>query len=155
MSATAARRFSIGEVARLSGVPAKTIRYYEDVGLLPAAHRAANGYRRYDQRAVDVLRFVARARNLGFAMKDVESLLALWADKGRSSREVRTIASEHVAAIEQKIAELEGMRATLAHLIHCCHGDDRPDCPILEELAHGEPTSGRHASTHDLQRSER
>ena len=130
--------FTIGEVAQRSGVPAKTIRYYEDVGLLPAPDRAGNGYRRYDQRAVDLLRFVSRARNLGFSMKEVEELLALWADKKRSSREVHAIASEHVAAIERKIAELQSMRATLAHLIHCCHGDDRPDCPILDELAHGD-----------------
>ncbi len=128
--------FTIGRVAQLSGVPTKTIRYYEDVGLLPAAERAANGYRRYDQRAVEVLRFVSRARGLGFSMKDVDGLLELWADKRRASREVRAIASEHVEAIEQKIAELESMRATLTHLVDRCHGDDRPDCPIIDELAH-------------------
>jgi Cu(I)-responsive transcriptional regulator len=128
--------FTIGKVAQMSGVPAKTIRYYESVGLLPTAKRAPNGYRRYDQRAVEVLRFVNRARSLGFSMKDVESLLELWANKERASREVRAIATEHIASIERKIAELETMRTTLTHLVHRCHGDDRPDCPILDELAH-------------------
>ena len=128
--------FTIGEVATLSGVPAKTIRYYESVGLVPAAKRANNGYRRYDERAVSVLRFVSRARGLGFPMKDVESLLGLWANKRRASRRVHQIATQHVEAIEHKIAELESMRATLLHLVQRCHGDDRPDCPILDELAH-------------------
>ncbi len=131
MSAT----FSIGHVAKLSGVPAKTIRYYESVGLLPPARRAPNGYRRYDQRAVDVLRFVSRARGLGFSMKDVDGLLELWANKRRASREVRSIAIAHIASVEQKIVELQSMRATLTHLVQRCHGDERPDCPILDELA--------------------
>lgn len=128
--------FTIGQVAAMSGVPSKTIRYYESVGLVPAAERADNGYRRYDERAVAVLRFVNRARGLGFPMKDVESLLGLWADKRRTSRHVHQIATEHLEAIELKIAELESMRTTLLHLVERCHGDDRPDCPILDELAH-------------------
>ena len=128
-------RLTIGQAAQLSGVPAKTSRYYEEAGLLPAAKRARNGYRVYDDHAVAVLRFVQRARGLGFSMKDVENLLALWANKRRASANVKAIAKRHVAAVERKIAELEGMRATLLHLIECCHGDDRPDCPILDELA--------------------
>lgn len=132
---------TIGRAAELSGVPAKTIRYYEEAGLLPAARRGSNGYRVYDDRAVAVLRFVQRARSLGFSMKDVEGLLALWADKKRASADVRAIAKKHLVAIERKLAELETMRATLLHLTERCHGDDRPDCPILEELAdEGEKT---------------
>jgi len=126
---------TIGKAAQLSGVPTKTIRYYEEAGLLPAAQRGRNGYRVYDQRAVALLRFVQRARSLGFSMKDVEGLLALWADKKRASADVRAIAKKHIVAIERKLAELESMRATLMHLTERCHGDDRPDCPILDELA--------------------
>ncbi len=127
--------FSIGQVAQLSGVTTKTIRYYESVGLLPAAERASNGYRRYDQRALAVLRFVNRARSLGFSMKDVEGLLELWADDRRTSREVRALATQHITAIEKKIAELQTLRATLGDLVERCHGDDRPDCPILDDFA--------------------
>ena len=126
---------TIGRIAKLSGVPAKTIRYYEEIGLLPAAERAANGYRVYDARAVNVLRFASRARSLGFPIRDVESLLALWGDEQRKSSEVRAIARGQIVAIDHKIAELEGMRATLQHLVERCHGDDRPECPILDELA--------------------
>jgi len=126
---------TIGKAALLSGVPAKTIRYYEEAGLLPAAQRGPNGYRVYDERAVALLRFVQRARSLGFSMKDVEGLLALWADKERASSDVREIAEKHIVAIERKLAELESMRATLMHLTERCHGDERPDCPILDELA--------------------
>ena len=125
----------IGTVAERSGVPAKTIRYYEDVGLLPVAERAENGYRLYRQRDVDILRFVQRARKLGFSIKDVESLLALWQDRKRASAGVRTLAKEHVAEIDRRIDELQSMRSTLTNLIHRCHGDDRPDCPILDNLA--------------------
>ena len=127
--------WSIGEVARRSGVTARNIRYYEQIGLIEPAARAGNGYRVYDERTVAVLRFVARARSLGFSIRDVSSLLALWSDPGRSSARVRRIAAGHLEAIDRKITELEGMRATLADLVSRCHGDERPDCPILADLA--------------------
>jgi Cu(I)-responsive transcriptional regulator len=126
---------NIGEVARRSGVPAKTIRYYEEVGLLKPAARAANGYRDYGRDDVERLRFVARARGLGFSVEECGELLALYQDKTRASADVKALALDHIARIEAKIAELEGMRATLIDLSHRCHGDDRPDCPILADLA--------------------
>jgi Cu(I)-responsive transcriptional regulator len=128
-------RLSIGEAARRSGVAAKNIRYYEQIGLIQAAARASNGYRLYDDRTIALLRFVARARSLGFAIRDVASLLGLWSDATRRSADVRRIAERHLAAIDCKIAELEGLRATLQDLIARCHGDDRPECPILDDLA--------------------
>ncbi len=126
---------SIGEVAKRTGLPAKTIRYYEDTGLLPAAQRAPNGYRRYDEKTVHRLHFVKRARDLGFSLEDTRNLLALWSNERRASADVRHLAQKHLATIERKLEELEGMRQTLATLIRGCHGDQRPDCPILEDLA--------------------
>jgi len=133
---------TIGRLAKLSGVAAKTIRYYEESGLLPPPKRAANGYRMYDRRAVDLLRFVSRARGLGFAIKDVETLLALWSDDQRRSSEVRAVATAHMDAIDRKMAELAGMRDTLRSLVDRCHGDQQPDCPILDELASEEGAPG-------------
>ena len=129
----------IGEAAERSGVPAKTIRYYEEVGLLPEPDRADNGYRVYASRTVELLRFIARARGLGFSLDDVHDLVDVWQDKGRASSDVRRLAKDHIAVIDAKLAELEGMRRTLSTLVERCHGDDRPDCPILDELAN---TSG-------------
>ncbi len=126
---------NIGEVAARSGVPAKTIRYYEDIELIESADRAANGYRSYTEDAVHTLRFVARARNLGFTVEQCRSLLALYRDKARASADVKRIAEGHIAEIEEKIEELRSMQATLATLASRCHGDDRPDCPIIDELA--------------------
>lgn len=126
---------TISQAADQSGVPAKTIRYYESIGLLPEPERSGAGYRLYDPRAVETLRFIQRARSLGFAVKDVGALLALWRDRDRASAEVKAMAARHVAEIERKIAELDSMRATLNILVDRCHGDDRPDCPILEGLA--------------------
>lgn len=126
---------NIGQVAGASGVPAKTIRYYESVGLIPPAGRTAAGYRAYGRKDVETLRFIQRARSLGFAVKDVANLLALWRDRTRASGDVKAVALNHIAEIEQKIAELESMRRVLLDLTCKCHGDDRPDCPILEELA--------------------
>lgn len=125
----------IGTVAGKSGVPAKTIRYYESVGLIAQAGRSAAGYRVYDERDVETLRFIQRARGLGFPVAEVGNLLALWHDKDRHSAEVKALARNHVQEIDRKVAELLGMRETLAHLIERCHGDDRPDCPILADLA--------------------
>lgn len=125
----------IGEVARQTGMSAKTIRYYEESGLLATAERAANGYRLYGERAVHVLRFVKRARDLGFSMKDVGELLALWQDRRRASADVRKVAIRHVQRVDQKIAELKALRQTLKTLVERCHGDGRPECPILDDMA--------------------
>jgi len=126
---------NIGEVAGKSGVPAKTIRYYEDIGLIPQARRSESGYRAYDERDLATLRFVQRARSLGFPVKDVGALLALWHDSSRASAEVKRLAADHVGEIDRKLSELRSMRRTLIDLIERCHGDDRPDCPILDDLA--------------------
>lgn len=126
---------NIGQAAKLSGVPAKTIRYYEEIHLMPAPGRTSAGYRAYGDSDVEMLKFIQRARSLGFSVKDVGNLLALWRDRDRASADVRRIAQEHVADVERKIAELQSIRSTLNGLIHRCHGDDRPDCPILDELA--------------------
>ena len=125
---------NIGEAAAASGLPPKTIRYYEDIGLL-TPHRGANGYRAFTEQDVHKLAFLARARALGFTIEDCRALLALYEDESRASSEVKHIAEEHLAQIDEKLAQLQQMRDTLAHLVHACHGDDRPDCPILSDLA--------------------
>jgi Cu(I)-responsive transcriptional regulator len=129
---------NIGEAAAKAGVTAKSIRYYESVGLIAVAGRRANNYRDYGAREIEELRFIHRARSLGFSVKEVGDLLALWRDRSRASQQVRALAQGHVADIERKIAELEAMKRTLAKLIGRCHNNDRPDCPILDDLARGE-----------------
>ncbi len=124
---------NIGDAGQAAGLPAKTIRYYEDIGLITPA-RDANGYRDFSDADVHRLRFLARARALGFAIEDCRKLLALWADTGRASADVRALASEHLLQIETKISDLQQMHATLSHLVTACAGDDRPDCPILQGL---------------------
>ena len=126
---------NIGTIAKRSGLPAKTIRYYESIGLIPPALRSEGNYRTYSEHDLQTLRFVQRARGLGFSVRDVARLLALWQDRRRASAEVRRLAQEHVGEIDRKIEELKGMRRTLVHLIERCHGDHRPDCPILDDLA--------------------
>ncbi len=126
---------NIGTAAERAGVPAKTIRYYESIGLIRSAGRRANNYRDYDDSDVATLRFVARARKLGFSVKQVAALLTLWRDRRRSSHAVKAVALEHVAEIDQRLAELQSMRRLLLGLIDHCHGDARPDCPILDDLA--------------------
>ena len=121
-----------------TGLPAKTIRYYEEIGLVRPARRA-NGYRDFCERDVAKLAFLARARSLGFAIEECRTLIGLYEDRARESAEVKAVAGETLARIEAKIAELQGMGATLRTLIHRCHGDDRPDCPILEDLAGATP----------------
>ena len=130
---------NVGTAARRSGLPAKTIRYYEDIGLISPA-RAANGYRDYADEDIHRLSFLRRARGLGFSIEDCRQLMALYRDKARASHDVREIALNHIDAIEEKVRELQGMRATLQKLVHACHGDNRPDCPILDDMA-GKPVA--------------
>jgi len=125
----------IGDASERSGVPAKTIRYYESVNLIEPANRGENGYRRYTENDIRTLQFVSRARSLGFSVKEVGTLLGLYRDHNRLSADVRRIARDHVEEIDQKIDKLQAMRRTLTHLVDRCHGDDRPDCPILDDLA--------------------
>ncbi|UYV36449.1 Cu(I)-responsive transcriptional regulator [Rhodobacteraceae bacterium D3-12] len=125
---------NIGDVAEASGLPAKTIRYYEDIGLV-TPQRAANGYRRFRDSDLHKLRFLGRARGLGFSIEDCRALLALYEDNGRASADVKAIARDHLGVIEVKIAELRQMQETLSHLVAHCAGDDRPDCPILNDLS--------------------
>ena len=125
---------NIGEAAKRSGVTAKTIRYYESIGLIPAVGRTASGYRAYTVQEVETLRFIQRARSLGFSVEDVSGLLELWRDRSRASADVKAIALKHVGEIERKIAQLESIRRTLLDLTSRCCGDDHPDCPILDGL---------------------
>ena len=133
---------NIGEASKRSAVSAKMIRHYEHLGLLPTVARTPAGYRQYDDATVHALRFIRRARDLGFGMHEIEALLALWHDRQRSSAQVKRIALAHAADLQQRIEALQGMQRTLAHLAHCCAGDDRPDCPILDDLA-GAPSAER------------
>ena len=126
---------NIGRAAKHSNVSAKTIRYYESIGLVAPASRTENGYRTYSENDVQTLRFIHHARSLGFSVKDVSMLLDLWRNQRRASADVKALAMAHVAAVDHKIAELQRMRDTLLDLTHRCHGDDRPDCPIIEGLA--------------------
>jgi len=130
-------RFNIGEAARRSGVSAKMVRHYESLGLLPQVHRTDSGYRQYGDNEVHTLRFIRRARDLGFSMAEIAELLKLWQNRRRSSQDVQRIASRHVQDLARKIEELEAMKRTLEHLVHCCRGDERPECPILDELGTG------------------
>ncbi len=125
----------ISEAAARSGVSVKMIRYYESIGLVSRAARGANSYRDFDERDVHDLRFIRRARGLGFSMEEIRTLLGLWRDRGRPSRDVKRIVARHVAGLEARVAEMQAMVATLSHLAQHCHGDERPDCPILEDLA--------------------
>lgn len=125
---------NISDVAARSGLPPKTIRYYEDIGLI-TPRRGDNGYRAFTERDLHKLAFLGRARALGFRIEDCRALLALYEDQSRASADVKRLASEHLEEIDQKLRELQEMRATLAHLIECCAGDNRPDCPILADLA--------------------
>jgi MerR family copper efflux transcriptional regulator len=127
-------KMNIGSVSEITGVTSKTIRYYEEIGLIPPPVRAQNGYRHYQEKDVETLRFVQRARGLGFSVRAVGNLLTLWQDKKRVSSDVKNLALEHIKEIEDKIAELNSIRETLISLTNSCHGDDRPDCPILDGL---------------------
>src|SRR5687768_15634775 len=125
---------NIGQAAQASGLPPKTIRYYEEIGLI-RSDRRGNNYRDYSDTALHNLRFLARARALGFSIEECRQLLSLYADKERASADVRELARQHIDEIERKMNELGAMKQTLTKLVRACHGDDRPDCPILEDLA--------------------
>ncbi|MGE0762595.1 MAG: Cu(I)-responsive transcriptional regulator [Bdellovibrionales bacterium] len=126
---------NIGEAAEASGVNAKLIRHYESIGVIPKVSRTEAGYRVYSQTDVHILTFVRRARGLGFTMKEIKKLVGLWRNRSRASADVKALALEHVAQLDQKIAELQDMSKTLKQLARACHGDARPDCPILENLS--------------------
>jgi len=128
---------NIGDASERTGLPAKTIRYYEDIQLVkPARH--GNGYRDYSEQDVHRLRFLQRARGLGFSVEECRQLLSLYGDQTRESADVKALAESKLVEVDRKIKELMGLRKTLQHLVHSCHGDERPDCPILDELAGGE-----------------
>lgn len=126
---------SIGDAAAQSGVSAKMIRHYESLGLLASVARQSNGYRQYNERDIHTLRFIKRARDLGFSMAEIAELVSLWLNRRRTSVSVKRIAQTHADELTKRIEAMQAMQKTLANLIHCCHGDHRPDCPILEDLA--------------------
>ena len=126
---------NIGEVAALSEVNTKMIRRYEELGIIPKAGRTDSGYRQYSDKDVHILRFVKRSRELGFSMKDIKQLINLWRNKSRSSSQVKSIAQKHQEELEKKLKEIQSMLNTINHLVHNCHGDQRPDCPILDDLS--------------------
>ena len=126
---------NIGRAAQLSGVSPKMVRYYESLGLLARVGRSESGYRLYAQPEVHTLRFIKRARELGFSMPEIAELAGLWQNRRRASANVKRVAQKHATELAQRIEAMQAMQRTLAHLIHCCHGDERPDCPILDDLA--------------------
>ncbi len=126
---------AIGEAARRAGVSARMLRHYESLGLLPHVARTDNGYRQYSAADVHVLRFIRRSRDLGFSMEEITTLLGLWQDQERTSASVKQIAQAHIQSLEERIAAMQAMQRSLQTLVQCCHGDDRPDCPILDDLA--------------------
>ncbi|MFJ4145582.1 Cu(I)-responsive transcriptional regulator [Pseudomonas sp. NPDC089734] len=128
---------NIGQAAEKSGLSAKMIRYYESIGLLKAASRSGSGYRVYGSEDLHTLAFVKRSRDLGFSLEEVGKLLTLWQDRQRASADVKALAHQHILDLNQKIDELASLRDTLQELVEHCHGDDRPDCPILKDLASG------------------
>lgn len=128
-------RLNIGEAARQSGVSAKMLRHYETLGLLGNVARTGSGYRQYSAADVHTLQFIRRSRDLGFSMAEIAELVGLWQSRRRSSASVKRIAEKHLADLDARIESMQAMRRTLGHLIHCCHGDDRPECPILDDLA--------------------
>ena len=131
---------NIGDAAKATGISAKMIRHYESVGLVAAALRTDAGYRQYSNVDIHTLRFIRHARDLGFSIAEIGELVSLWHDRSRSSRQVKALASAHIQALDDKARELLAMKATLEHLVHCCRGDDRPECPILASLADDETT---------------
>ena len=129
---------NIGEAAQASGVSSKMIRYYEQINLITPAHRTEASYRTYTDNDIHTLRFIRRARDLGFSVEQMKALLMLWRDKSRASADVKSIAKAHIAELDRKAAAIEAMAKTLRHLVSNCHGDQRPDCPIIEEFANAD-----------------
>jgi Cu(I)-responsive transcriptional regulator len=129
--------FNIGAAAEASGLSAKMIRHYESLSLISRAGRSPSNYRVYSENDIHTLRFIKRARGLGFSLTEVETLLGLWRSKRRSSQQVKQLADKHIAELDQKIAELQSMRKALSQLAHHCHGDEKPECPILDDLSSG------------------
>ena len=138
---------NIGDAAAATGVSAKMIRHYEEIGLIPLPERTHSGYRVYAEADVHMLRFIRRARNLGFPVKQIEALLSLWRDRRRASSKVKALALAHMAELDARILEMTEMRRSLEHLAGQCHGDERPDCPILEDLARGPKVAAQSAGT--------
>jgi Cu(I)-responsive transcriptional regulator len=126
---------NIGQAAAAAGMSAKMLRHYEGIGLIPKARRTHSGYRTYSDNEIHVLRFIRHARSLGFSIKESGELVSLWQDRRRASSRVKKLATEHIRELDQKIAQMQAMKATLERLASHCHGNDRPECPILDELA--------------------
>ncbi len=152
MSARAApgRPLSIGEAARSAGISARMVRHYESLGLLATVARTDSGYRQYTDADVHTLHFIRRSRDLGFSMEEIATLLALWHDRSRASSQVKRIAQQHIDDLSERIAQMQAMQRSLQTLVSCCKGNDRPDCPILDDLAagHSEPGSSNSAASH-------
>ena len=147
---------NIGQAATASGVSAKMIRHYEAVGLLPQPRRTESGYRQYGDADVQTLRFIRHSRDLGFSIPDIAKLVSLWQDRRRPSRVVKTLAQQHIEELEEKAQDLLAMKAALEHLVHCCRGDDRPECPIIEMLqseAASVPTGSKRREYHEVPRA--
>ena len=128
---------NIGQAAEAAGVNAKMIRYYESIGLISAASRTDAGYRQYQEKDIRTLRFIKRSRDLGFSIERIKTLLSLWEDRGRKSGDVKQLAGQYIAELDRDIERLQSIRDQLPQLADCCHGDHRPDCPIIEDLAAG------------------
>lgn len=147
------QEMNIGQAAVKGGVSAKMIRHYEAIGLLSPVRRTASGYRVYSDSDVHTLQFIKQARNLGFSMEQIRNLLDLWRNQRRSSRKVRELAINHMEELDERIRELQQIRQALHHLVRHCHGDERPDCPILEGLADGKNTgSGKSSDSNKTRR---
>ena len=154
------QQMNIGEAAEASGVSAKMIRHYEDIGLIPKADRSISGYRVYSDNDVHVLSFIRQARNLGFSIDRIRELLSLWQNKRRTSRKVKELALGHIQELDERICELQAIREALSYLAEHCHGDDRPDCPILDRLADGHnhqlsASNGRNHRPNPMRRTRR
>lgn len=141
----------IGQAAAAARISERMIRHYEKIGLIPAAARRDSGYRDYDDRDIHTLLFIGRARDLGFPLEEIRTLLALWHDRGRSSSDVKALALARAAELRRKARELDAMRRTLEQLAESCHGDERPDCPIIDDLALGAEDEQRAEPTHNMQ----
>jgi Cu(I)-responsive transcriptional regulator len=141
-------KMQIGDASKATGVSAKMIRHYESIGLIPEADRRSSNYRDYGAEDVHRLGFIRRARDLGFSIEEIRELLKLWGDRDRSSRDVKVLTLGHIEELDRKIALLTEMRGTLSHLVSCCDGGDRPDCPIIESLAGAAPLKHGHHHHH-------